>query len=556
VSGSGESPLLDAATEAVLASREFMADAEISDAWLIDALGGEGRIKRELQQTVHREWFDTFDWRLHRAGLTLELATVTGGARAELLLRRTSGEVLQVVPAGPRGTDGRGAGKTLVLAGNASLASVHARLAPVVQMRALLALVGVRVTVRTFSVLDANAKTVARIVVEEPARDTDNTSSAPMSRVTAMTVRGYEGEARKLARRLSMLPALRPSCEGWLDAALAQAGRRAGDYTGQLDLTLSSTQSAVTAVQTILLRLLDVAERNMPGITADLDTEFLHDLRVAVRRARTALKLLGDLLPADQIEQLPLDLTWMSDLTTPTRDLDAHRLIADKAEARGGPAEELRPFHAFLLARRQQARQELVRGLRSARWSRARQRWRYLSTSQHPASAGLSSAGSEQTVEDVARPRIARAYRRARRLGEAITADSPATDLHALRKRCKELRYLMEFFASVLEARSYRAVLSQLKSLQDCLGEFQDTYVQVRAVATFADEMLTEGAGSAATLMALGRTVDALELRQAQARQEFGARFKRFANKSTRAQVAVLTKDRAQSSPDQLRGWR
>jgi CHAD domain-containing protein len=125
-----------------------------------------------------------------------------------------------------------------------------------------------------------------------------------------------------------------------------------------------------------------------------------------------------------------------------------------------------------------------------------------------------------------------------------------------LRKRCKELRYLMEFFASVLEARSYRAVLSQLKSLQDCLGEFQDTYVQVRAVATFADEMLTEGAGSAATLMALGRTVDALELRQAQARQEFGARFKRFANKSTRAQVAVLTKDRAQSSPDQLRGWR
>jgi CHAD domain-containing protein len=556
VRGSGASALVDAATGTVHVSQEFVADAAISDASLIDALGGQGRIKKEPPQTVHREWFDTFDWRLHRAGLSLERATVSGRARAQLLLRRTSGEVLQVVPTGPPGADGSSAGKTLVLAGNESVGSVHARLAPVVQMRALLALVGVTVTVRTFSVLDANAKTVARIVVEEPAGDTRDTLSAPRSRVTAVAVRGYQGEVTKLSRRLSTLAGLRPSGDGCLDAALAEVGRRAGDYSGQLDLTLSSSQSAGTALQTILLRLLDVAERNLPGIAADWDTEFLHDLRVSVRRARTALKLLGDLLPADRVESLLLDLKWMSDLTTPTRDLDVHCLIARKAGARGGPAEELRPFHAFLLARRQLARQNLVRGLRSARWSRARQRWRSLCTSPHPASAGLSGVVSDQTVEEVARSRIARAYGRARRLGEAITDASPATDLHALRKRCKELRYLMEFFASVLDGRSYRAVLSQLKSLQDCLGEFQDTNVQVRAVATFADEMLTEGAGSAATLMALGRTVDALELRQAQARQEFAARFKRFANKSTRAHLEVLTNDRPQSSPDQLRGWR
>ncbi|MGC2206921.1 MAG: CHAD domain-containing protein [Candidatus Dormiibacterota bacterium] len=538
----------------MLASREFVADAAISDAALIDLVGGQGRIKREPPQVVHREWFDTFDWRLRRAGLSLERATVAGDARAELLLRRTSGEVLQVVPVHPAGV--KGGGQRLVLAGDGSVGSVRARLAPVVQMRALLALVGVTVTVRTFSVLDADAKTVARIVVEEPSRDTRNTLSAPISRVTAVAVRGYEGEARKLARRLSTLAALRPSCESCLDAALAEAGRRAGDYTGQLDLTLSPTQSAGTAVQIILLRLLAVAERNMPGIKADLDTEFLHDLRVAVRRARTALKLLGDLLPPDQVESLLLDLKWMSDLTTPTRDLDAHRLIPDHTGARGSQPEELRPFQAFLLARRQLARQKLLRGLRSARWSRARQRWSSLCTSQLPASEEHSRALGDQTVEAVARPRIARAYRRARRLGEAITAASPASDLHALRKRCKELRYLMEFFGSVLENRSYRAVLRQLKSLQDCLGEFQDTYVQILAVKTFADEMVAEGAGSAATLMALGRTVDALELRQAQARQEFGARFRRFANKSTRAHLTALTEDHAQSSPSQLRDWR
>ncbi|MGA8427475.1 MAG: CHAD domain-containing protein, partial [Candidatus Dormiibacterota bacterium] len=420
----------------------------------------------------------------------------------------------------------------------------------------LLALVSVKTSVRTFCVLDPNAKTVARIVVEEATKETAAVVPAPRLRMRVEPVRGYQREATQLARRLGAIPGLRPSGDGWLGAALAAVGRRAGDYSGQLDLSLSPELPAVTAVQAILARLLDIAEHNMPGIAADLDTEFLHDLRVSVRRARTALKLLGDTLPSDQVESLLLDLKWMSDLTTPTRDLDAHRLVAGNADAPPGQAEDLRPFSAFLLVRRQAAHRKLVRGVRSARWSRARQLWRSLCAWQPAAEAGFRTLVGPATIEEFARPRIARAYRRARRLGEAITATSPAGDLHALRKRCKELRYLMEFFASLLEARSYGRVLNQLKSLQDCLGEFQDTYVQIREVATFADDMLTEGAGSAVTLMALGRTVDGLELRQTQARKDFGQRFKRFANKSTRAHLAALTDERHQLSPDGMRGWR
>ena len=531
-----------------------MSDRVISDSTLMAALGAKGRVKKEPQQTVHRQWFDTFDWRLHRAGLTLERVTVAGGTSAELLLRRTSGEVLQVVPAGPKAANGGRTGTTLTLDSPPFMSSLQARLAPVTEMRALLALVAVTARVRTFCVLDAKEKTIARVVAEEPTGDTDEVISAPPSRISVLPVRGYEGHAEKLARRVSALPGLRASSETWLDSALAQVGRQPEDYGGQLDLRLSPTQSAITAAQEILARLLDIAERNMPGVAADLDTEFLHDLRVSVRRARTALKLLGDLLPADQVGTLLLDLKWMSDLTTPTRDLDAHRLFASKPGTGGAPGEELRPFQAFLLARRQIAQRNLIRGLRSARWSRARQRWRSLCGSDYPAGAEQAPSASQPTIEDVARPRIAGAYRKARRLGEAITPASPATDLHALRKRCKELRYLMEFFATLIEGRSYRAVLNQLKSLQDCLGEFQDTYVQQRAVATFADEMLTEGSGSAATLMALGRVVDALVLRQARARQEFEERFKGFTNKATRRNLANLTRAGAGLTRQQARG--
>jgi CHAD domain-containing protein len=535
--------------------REFVSDQVVTDGALMAALGAKGRVKKEPKQTVSREWFDTFDWRLHRAGLTLERATVAGSASAELLLRRTTGEVLQVVPVVPAAANGGGAGATLVLDSNASMGSMRARLARVAEIRALLGLVSVTAHVRNFCVLDATEKTIARVVAEEPTRDSDNAVSAPASRISVVPVRGYEGAARKLARRLSALPGLRLSSQTWLDSALAEVGRRPGDYGGQLDLRLSPTQSAVTAVQTILARLLDIAERNMPGIAADLDTEFLHDLRVSVRRARTALKLLGDLLPADQVGGLLLDLKWMSDLTTPTRDLDAHRLYASKPGAGDGQAEEMRPFYAFLLVRREAAQRALVRGLGSARWSTALQKWRALGASDPRPGVDLARGDSQPTVEDVARPRIARAYRKARRLGGAITETSPATDLHALRKRCKELRYLMEFFGSVLEDRSSRAALNQLKSLQDCLGEFQDTYVRQRAVAEYADEMLTEGTGSAATLMALGRVVDALELRQGRARRAFGVRFKRFASEATRANLAELTRTAVESSAQQAPGW-
>ena len=54
-----------------------------------------------------------------------------------------------------------------------------------------------------------------------------------------------------------------------------------------------------TAVATVLGGFLDTVEANLPGVLADLDTEHLHDLRVAVRRARSVVKLAGDVLAGD-----------------------------------------------------------------------------------------------------------------------------------------------------------------------------------------------------------------------------------------------------------------
>ena len=66
-----------------------------------------------------------------------------------------------------------------------------------------------------------------------------------------------------------------------------------------MEAEITATMPAPVAVARLLLRLLDTMELNVDGVLRDIDTEFLHDLRVAVRRTRSAIKLLGEVLPAD-----------------------------------------------------------------------------------------------------------------------------------------------------------------------------------------------------------------------------------------------------------------
>ena len=89
-------------------------------------------------------------------------------------------------------------------------------------------------------------------------------------------------------------PGWRSSGQTALEAALSAAGRHALDYTGKVDVALGPAMPGAEAVRAILLQQLDNLEANVDGVLHDTDTEFLHDLRIAVRRTRSGLKLLGE----------------------------------------------------------------------------------------------------------------------------------------------------------------------------------------------------------------------------------------------------------------------
>jgi CHAD domain-containing protein len=293
----------------------------------------------------------------------------------------------------------------------------------------------------------------------------------------------------------------------------------------------------------VLLGFLDEMENSVAGTVADVDTEFLHDFRVAVRRSRSAVKLLGDALPPRLVTWAAPQLKWLGDLTTPVRDLDVHLLGLPDAAARlhGGRPEDLQPLAAYLQQVRAGERRTLVRGLRSVRFTRFRARWRTeleaLAGATPPEGSGppagapesaADNAAGEPTAAAFGAQRLTRAHRRVLRPGSRIVPASPPEALHDLRKRGKELRYLLEIFSGLLRPEA-RPLVKELKGLQDVLGTFQDSEVQRAAVVGMAESMLAAGVAPAATLLAMGEIAARLHDDQVAARREFAARFERFA---------------------------
>jgi CHAD domain-containing protein len=507
--------------------------------------------------TLRRTWLDTFDWRLYRAGLTLEQVITRG--TAELRLTGRDGALLAAewLRAGDQGGLGSPGGRGgRVPRWPALLAAVPPgplaeELAPVVGVRALLPVVRATSVLREQRALNGDDKTIARVTADqmsvtaaealgaEPARA--RTPVALPVRLTVTAVRGYQAQAARLESLLAGLPGVLPPGRPALEAALDAAGRRAGDYTGRIDVELTAGMPAAAAMATVMSALLDTLEANVPGTVRDIDTEFLHDLRVAVRRTRAALKLTGQVLPGGARGTFRPEFKWLGDLTTPTRDLDVYLLGLPEMTAglAGADPGDLEPFGEQLARERTRAQRDLARGLRSARFQRLRRDWRAA------LAEAAATARRKPTAAQLAAGAIADAHQRVLADGAAITAASPASSLHELRKRCKELRYLLEIFASLHPPGAAWRAVKELKGLQDCLGEFQDTDVQRAELRAFATTMMAQRLVPAPTLLAMGEISGGLAHRQRQARDQFYGLFREFAAPAGQARFQPLTRPAA-----------
>jgi CHAD domain-containing protein len=409
-------------------------------------------------------------------------------------------------------------------------------------MRRLLPVLHVEEEGLLVHILGAEEKTVARVrLLDSKVRVPGNLRTIELpSSLEIIPIKGYETAYERLVAFVEQELGLSQESEPGFQRAARASNISPGDYSSkfraQLDPAMTMGEAAIAIHKILLGSIL----ANEEGTRQDLDSEFLHDFRVAVRRTRSALSQIKRVFPESQVKHFRKEFAWLGQITGPSRDLDVYllRMQEYKAILPESVREDLKPLHDFLKVRKQEEHRRLARALESERYRKLLRSWeRFL---EQPVPSTLSPRNAEEPVLVASSKRITKIYQRILRKGAAIDDESPVSALHKLRIDCKKLRYLLEFFRSLHEDCQIRKLIKSLRSLQDNLGDFNDFEVQQSTLKRFARSMLEEGKGDVETLMAMGRLVERLEAGQQRERKRFSKRFAKFASPANERMVRAL----------------
>lgn len=503
---------------------EFIADPRFSPSELVQLVQALGTHRVDSRHRTSVTFLDTFDGLLQQSRLELSLRPRTGGITLSLQTDRAEPITLRMNDSTvPR------------FATDLPPSLLQRRLSRCTGVRALLPVVKLNLDSTTLALLDDEKKTIARIRLENitlPRPKGQTLRLAP--RVTVEPLRGYGKTARQLRRRLQEHPHLAEAQSGIYQTALAHLEIAPSENSSKLRLALHPDMRADEATRTILLTLLQTMKLNEPGLREAIDSEFLHDFRVSVRRTRSALNQIKGVLPRPVLARFSKAFSWLGTITTPLRDLDVYLLHYPDYEAELPTAlrPDLAPLHTFLVSHQDTAHKRLLRHLNSRRYAKLCADWQKYLTSPLPKTSTLANA--TRPIGDVANERIWKVYRRTMKQGRAIREDSAAEKLHELRKTCKKLRYLMEFFRSLYPGKAIARAIKTLKQLQEVLGTYQDLDVQQQTLRHFAEQMNAEEATPEATLRAMEWLVERLRTRQEATRTLFTDRFEAFSAKPQR----------------------
>jgi CHAD domain-containing protein len=474
-------------------------------------------------------YLDTFDWRLMDAGYSL--AAAPGGTKMRLTLASDSGEVLEtrvgILPAFAEDLEDGPLKKTL-----SRLTKVR-RLFP--QARATW-------SQKLWAVLDENEKTVVRIRQREGTATTpEGRRPVPVPpRLQVLPLKGYRQEFRRAVAGLREVGVSRALPRNQLATILEALGKKPERHSSSTILPLEPGLRGDEAAKLIHRELLLTMEVNLPGVLQDLDSEFLHEFRVAGRRTRSALTQIKEVFPPGVVARYKEEFRWLGRRTGPTRDLDVYllKIPSYRKALPDGVGDELDPLVEFLRRKKKQHHRGLVRSLETKRYRALVASWSTFLESSEPEAPLPRNAA--RPVAAVARERILAVYRKILNRGAKIKKDTPADALHRLRIDCKKLRYLMTFFQTLFPREALTPLIKELKNLQDNLGDFNDLQVQSRALQSFAQEMMDLGVGPPATLMAMGQLMGSLEAQQATERLAFHRRFRTFARRENRRHFEEL----------------
>jgi len=279
--------------------------------------------------------------------------------------------------------------------------------------------------------------------------------------------------------------------------------RKAADHSSKINILLNPQLPAREALKKICSYLLQVMKQNENGIINDTDPEFLHDFRVAVRRTRSALGQIKNILEEEIVKQAKNDFTYLGQSTNRLRDIDVY-LLKEEQYKNMLPEENrdyLNPFYEDLKCKRKIENATVVKMLKSEKYKRIINDWKlYLNSKIN--TENLTVKG-EKAIIIIAKKVICKRNQKVLEYGKNVLITSSDKQLHRLRIAGKKLRYLLEFFNSLFPQVEMKLLIKRLKKLQDNLGDYHDLAVHWEMLEKFKEQLITKENGEKDTILTL-----------------------------------------------------
>lgn len=221
----------------------------------------------------------------------------------------------------------------------------------------------------------------------------------------------------------------------------------------------------------VVSQLAATLAHHAPGARAGRATEPVHQMRVALRRLRSALSLFRRVASSPELDRVRVDLGALARALGPARDWDVFLAGTGKTVTKLLPQERAVVRLGAAARRRRKAAYADLTGLLDAPAFQAT----LLDLVE------LATVRPWRREADQDRPRLVAFARQAldRKLRRIVEAGEdlsplPVAELHAVRIHCKRLRYAAEFFAPLMPGRQTRRFLRRLAAVQERLGQLND----------------------------------------------------------------------------------
>ena len=257
------------------------------------------------------------------------------------------------------------------------------------------------------------------------------------------------------------------------------------------EVAIPDDANAASAFAAIIGGCLSQIEANANGVIHRDDPEWIHQMRIGVRRLRACLSLARRTMAPARIEPLRGELRWLAHALGAARDCDVFTLetlpaftsAVGRSSGTGALRTELRALQAQAVARRSEARALARAAVASPRFLRLVLAAAALA--ETPVVGSPDPAALALPAQQISRPLLKRRHRALLALGANLAHAAPEAR-HAARLAAKKLRYATEFFAPLFTRSRTRAYRRALTALQEELGAWNDAAVAVELAGELA----------------------------------------------------------------------